>query len=171
VQEVDIEVLLIFVALYALSAIINWWDLIKDTSVDLAIAVASIGALFVATWVDRHVKDRRRKRNACKAIIREIEDTVDGLDPQKNFVNRRTSNVFYTSVFLNADAYESVLHSGVFTEFEPETQNALSNFYINVKLRNELLKILSNYENMFFINDRTPERSERWISEALRLER
>lgn len=129
----------------------------------ISILIATVAGIFFASWIGSAIDRRHRKRNACNAILRELQDTDIALNTELHPVTQdRDNGIFYRNAFLNADAYESVLHSGVFTEISPQTQNVLSNFYLRVKLRNQLLVIISNYNDRFFLNDVSQQRFDRW---------
>jgi len=125
----------------------------EGISLELLVAIGGIGALFVAHWIDRVIESRRKKRNACEALMRELKDTNEALNTDKHPMVIREPDIHYRSAFLNEDVYLGILHSEVFTEFESSTQNSLSNFYIKIRLRNKELAYLSDHRDQFFLDD------------------
>lgn len=133
-----------------------------------AILIATILGMFVAAYLAGWFDNRHRKRSACDAILKEIEDTEIALTTEMHTAtDRRVEGVYYKNAFLNKEAYESIIDSGVFIEFLPTAQNTLSNFYGNLKLRNELMVRISNYHEIFFLNDTSNERQKQWNKSVL----
>ena len=128
-----------------------------------AILLATVVGMFVAAYLAGWFDNRHSKRNACDAIIREIQDTETALTSEMHTATeKKIEGVYYKNAFLNKEAYESIIDSGVFIEFLPTAQNTLSNFYANLKLRNELMVRIANYNEIFFLNDTSPERQKEW---------
>src|SRR5262249_11419961 len=67
----------------------------------------------------------------------------------------------FLDIILNIDAYESILHSGLFTRFRPYTQISLANLYIRIKLRNNLIIYRRECKFQFF-DYGTTETNELW---------
>ena len=83
--------------------------------------------------------------------------------------------IHYKNSFFNTDAYDSIVHSGLFTYFEGTTQDKLSNLYIRIKKHNEILKYKNEFEDRFFMNDartrtRREEREKTWFRKVTRYE-
>lgn len=129
----------------------------------IGILVATVIGIFAAAYLGGFFDNRHRKRKACSAIIRELEDTGEALASNEyEATERKDEGVYYKNAFLTREAYESILHSGVFTEFLPTTQIALSKFYGSLKLRNELMIRIANYNEIFFLNNTSLERDVEW---------
>ena len=79
-------------------------------------------------------------------------------------------NIFYRNAFVNNDAYDSVISTGMFMEFKRDVQKELSDFYITLQLRNEAIRELNRYADRFFLDGFTPEKGERWKLERVRYE-
>lgn len=61
-------------------------------------------------------------------------------------------NIHYCIRILNTDAYDGIIHSGLFTYFSRDTQNILSNLYIRIKNRNEYIKYTYRPEETFHLH-------------------
>lgn len=133
----------------------------------IAILLSTVVGIFVASYLAGSFENRHRKRNACDALIRELEDTETELTSSVNATERKIEGVYYKNAFLNREAYESIVHSGVFLEFVPTAQNTLSNFYANLKLRNELIIRIANYNEIFFLNNISQARQKEWNKAVL----
>jgi hypothetical protein len=54
------------------------------------------------------------------------------------------------------------LYSGLFSHFQRETQNSLSNLYLRINLQNELQTYLNRFQDTFFLYDDSPRRLNLW---------
>lgn len=175
-ESIDIQLVVIIAFSYVLFIFIN--VILPDIEdqglsrtdwiaiIGIIVAILSIGIPIVVSDRDRRVKEKIRKTNAYDAIMKELDDTDRALNTNLHTATRIGNDIFYRNAFLNADAYDSILYSGFFTEFLPRTQNTLSNFYITLKLRNALLRKISDYSDMFFLNDISKQRRDRWQIES-----
>jgi hypothetical protein len=77
-----------------------------------------------------------------------------------NLTKLGTTNFPFKSIFLNVDAYESLLNSGLYTRFPELTQIGLANLYIMIKLHNEYQIQRSLLRGMFLINNTNNKRSD-----------
>lgn len=72
-------------------------------------------------------------RQYCETIqndTKQIKDNIAGKASNAyTKVKRADKNIEYTRVFISTNVYQSVLHSGVFTHFEMDTQINLDNLY------------------------------------------
>lgn len=164
-QSIDIQLIVIIAISYVLFLAIN-----TQFSLSEWIALVGIGAIFAVSVIDRQVDSNHRKRTACYSIIREIDDTefayTSGIYP----VVQRDNNISYVNAFLNTDIYQSLISTGEIMEFKTDVQNDISNFYINIRYRNEALKEFNRHNSLFFIDGVTQEKLDRWVTERVRYE-
>lgn len=77
--------------------------------------------------------------------------------------------VSYTNAYLDLDGYQSVVHSGSFTQFKAKTQHKLTLLYGRIRYRNELITYRDHFQDMFFIHDDGSKvRLDRWYKEVER---
>ncbi len=110
-------------------------------------------------------ESRERIHNVCKAILKEIEDHRDAFTNRKqpeHFV--KVGDIQYVSRVLNINAYESVIHSGLYTDLKPCTQNSLSNLYNHIIYRNEMIDYVKRYRDIFFLYDNYENRNNLWFT-------
>lgn len=131
--------------------------------------VAMILLYFYQRWSTR--------RDSCHAIMSEIDENKYVLT--SNYYQRITyksgrntskqQQVRYTNAYLDLDGYQSVVHSGVFTQFKADTQHKLTLLYGRIRNRNELITYRDHFQDMFFIHDDgSKERLDRWYKEVER---
>ncbi len=141
-------------------------------TIQIAIATAAIIATILLYWYQQSSSRKDAIRRACDTIIKELEENKTALTTDKHkritYATSGGDNVNYTNAYLDTDAYDSVLHSGLFTHFTAETRHKLSLFYSRIKSHNELLTYTSKFEDMFFLNDNSNERKQRWYLEIER---
>jgi len=90
-----------------------------------------------------------------------IRDTVESKD------NKNIQNVIdYTNGYLEIDAYESVLSSGLLTHFSVSTQHHLTLLYSRIRSRNNLITYRDKFEDHFFLNDDSESRREKWYKKV-----
>jgi hypothetical protein len=113
----------------------------------------------------RNKESREIRRRSCNAILKEIEDHRDTLrNPNlRHEYVQRSGTIKYSIRVLTSDAFESVLHSGLFTHFQTETQNSLTNLYIRIRLRNHFILYLSQFRDTFFLYDNSQKRQELYL--------
>jgi hypothetical protein len=131
---------------------VGWW--IDRLGVPLSIVVA-IFLFYRQQKIDqkkRNEEQIERKHNAFNALSEEIKEHKKAFDNARNnplygdeHIQYPDDDIDYCLRLLNTDAYESVIHSGLFTYPERETQNSLSNLYMRIRNRNELLKNKGNF--------------------------
>jgi len=133
-------------------------------------AVGVIVAVYLF-WTEEKRRDKREEKESkdricrsCNAILMEISDHKE-LFQNPNFTHiRRNGNIDYTIAFFNTEAFESILHSGLFTHLNAEIQNRLSNIYVRIKLHNEFVKYRAKLRDMYNMYDKTPLKTQNWIS-------
>lgn len=114
----------------------------------------------------------KRKNNACNALLEELKDhksAFSSIYPLDSFINIK--GVRYVNRVLNTNAYDSISHTDLFTGFEQETQNKLSNLYNRIIHRNEILDYLHRYEDLFFLYTNSTHRKNSWIENKFRYEK
>jgi hypothetical protein len=179
VQGVDVELSIILSSMYALAIVINTLasdgsssslsDYVEEHGGLIALIALIITIIFfiierLVEWWSRKREENERKRRSCNAILKEIEDHRDTLrNPklQSEYVVRG-QDIKYSQRVLAADAFESVLHSGLFTNFQSETQNSLTNLYLRIRLRNDTLLYLNRFHDTFFLYDNSQKRQDLW---------
>lgn len=113
----------------------------------------------------RNKENKERTTRSCNAILNEIEDHRDTLrnpNLRSEYVIRG-QDIRYNIRVLTTDAFESILHSGLFTNFRSETQNSLTNLYLRIRLRNQFILYLSQFRDTFFLYDNSPRRHELYL--------
>jgi hypothetical protein len=100
-----------------------------------------------------------------KTVMKEIDDAYDTLN--NSFyqpVDHIAAGLSFKGAILNTDAYESLLHSGLFTYFRPDTQNTLANFYTRIKLHNDLQRERLLLRSQFLLDKNFEKDSTTWQS-------
>jgi hypothetical protein len=157
---------------------------IIDTSISisipdiLSIVIPVIAAIFLF-WLQQRLERRDQMRRSSDAVLKEIEETRDALVSEQekriryNIVklseskNNIKGHVDYRNIYLNTDAYDSILHSGLFTNFSVETQHTLSKLYSRIRSHDDLITYLQHFRDAFLINNVTTEDKEkRWKGES-----
>jgi hypothetical protein len=122
-------------------------------------------------WHKEKSDQREIMRRAIGTLLQELDGTVKALigNPRYTLGKRLSADtekgLEFTNEFLITDAYDSVLHSGLFTHFSGHTQYKLTQLYGRVKGHNEYVKYLDKYRDMFFLYDKTESRHSRWKHE------
>jgi hypothetical protein len=179
VQDVDAHLIAYLLGLYSSSVFINastntefegnLSNYVEDHAGMIALIALIVAVIIfiierVLEWLSRKKENKEIRRRSCNAILEEIKDNRDTFtnpDYQDDYLIYDPGKKFSTRS-LNSAAFESVLHSGLFTRFETETQNSLSNLYLRIKLRNEYIIHLNGFYDTFFLYDRSPKRQELW---------
>jgi hypothetical protein len=148
---------------------IGWWQ--------VAVAVASIG-LTVYFYFHQQKKERKEAiKRSSEAILQEMEGTNRALNSEEyEKIEYRIQNgpkgqceVKYTNVYLDNEAYESVLYSGFFTFFSANTQHKLTLLYGRIKSHNELISYVDHFQDLYFMNhDNTKENVDKWYQNVQR---
>jgi len=154
-------------------------EVVSDPEVALlsrdAIYIA-IAAIAVAMFLYYYQRWRERT-DSCHAIMREIDENKDVLTSSDyrriTYKTRHNtieiSHIRYTNAYLDLDGYQSVVHSGFFTQFEADTQHKLTLLYGRIRTRNELITYRDHFQDMFFLhNDGSKESLDRWYREVER---
>lgn len=153
-------VAIIIIGISLACIVLIYTDTEKFTLLGIIIAIVT----FVFDRVYEHKKntdDVRERMSRCYAtIIKELEDHSNAF--KKPEFNEITDNkVFpFKSMFLNVDAYESLLNSGLYTRFPELFQIGLANLYIIIKLHNKYQIQRSLLRGMFLIERHDNNRSD-----------
>src|SRR4051794_27886660 len=94
--------------------------------------IISIAIFIIERLVERYQtlkENEERICNTCSALLTEIriqKSTLTNPMYADQYVIR-DNDIKYISRIINTAAYDSIVNSGLFTNFKPETQNILSN--------------------------------------------
>lgn len=158
--------------------------------VQLIVAIFAIaGPVVLTVYLYRHGESREKNdimRRACEAILRELQENEEALTTKRhkrieypigkqsaapvNSARSYEEGVSYTNAYLNIDAFDSILHSGIFTHFGIETQHTLSELYSRVRNHNEMITYTNEFEDRFFSDGDSDEKRKRWQKEVERYE-
>jgi hypothetical protein len=112
----------------------------------------------LALWIGRSIGRRDKVRNSCDTIMRELLETKESLQGEESRIHYYFSEsspsseitsikkVDYRKNIIVSDAYDSILHSGLFTEFSPNTQHTLSTLYDRIKTHNRIVISIIQFE-------------------------
>jgi hypothetical protein len=138
------------------------WPSIEHNIEIIAITVA-VGIFLIERCYEysKNKKDVKERLTRCYSTIeKELEDHIGALS-NPTFDNIEDNKGYpFKSMFLNVDAYESLLHSGLFTYFPEVTQLALVNLYTRIKLHNEYQVQRSVIRANFFIKGSSNKRTD-----------
>jgi hypothetical protein len=116
---------------------------------------------------DRKRDENERMDNICNALLEELKDHRDAFTRNISEDYIKVQDITYINRVLNTNAYESVLHSGLFTYFDDDTQNRISNLYVHIIRRNQLLDYLNIYKDNFLLNKDINNEKNVWIERQL----
>ena len=142
-----------------------------EFAIALISTVVSVITIAVSIGLYWHQQASNRKniiKNACETISRELEENRTSLETRNHIKYTidegatEAQRVDYTNARLDTDAYESVLHSGLFTNFKKETQHELSMLYGRIKARNEMIVYLNKFQDEFYLDDSSDHRKSAW---------
>jgi len=110
---------------------------------------------------------KARINRACDSIIMEMEDLKNSFDGTVEMLGEDPDYQF-RNVYLNTDAYESILSSGLFTYLRKDTQDRLANMYIRIKLHNKFMRYREVFRDQFFLYDNSEKRQLSWADKVWR---
>ena len=85
-------------------------------------------------------------------ILKEIEIQKSLFNDSKNNEDEiKEHDISHIGNAININAFDSIINSGLFTNFKTVTRNHLSNLYTHVKRRNELLIYYDRSELLLFL--------------------
>ena len=137
-----------------------------ETHVGVLTVIIIIAIFLTERIIDRYKTTKEeidRINNTCNAIIKEFEDHKNAFTDKpgaEDFI--KIGNIEYVSRILNTNAYESILHSGLYTNFDSNIQNKLSNLYNHIIRKNQLIDYLHIYKDNFLLSDRITIRNNAW---------
>jgi len=116
---------------------------------------------FYERWKDKQEINQRLTR-CFRTISMELNDHAKAL-VNKEYPDVVDNSAYpFKSMFLNIDAYESLLHSGLFTHFNEETQDRLANLYNRVKLHNEFQTHRTILRCRFDMDEYSKDKEKKW---------
>lgn len=140
------------------------WPIIKQNIEVIAIVVALV--IFLLERYYERRKDRveinDRLERCYKTIEKELNDHEQSFDNPKYENSSDNENVPWKGMVLNIDAYDSLVHSGLFTYFQDRTQDRLANLYIRIKLQNKMIHEKTLVKSMFFMQGFSDEKKKLW---------
>ena len=107
--------------------------------------IIPILTVLLALWIGRYVGRRDKVRSSCDTILRELLETKESLQGEESRIHYYFSEssqlseitsikiVDYRKNIIVTDVYDSILYSGLFTEFSSNTQHTLSTLYDRIK--------------------------------------
>lgn len=107
--------------------------------------------------LEEQIRRGERIRRSRRTILREVRETKDSLleeekriryyvdEPKLSPITIRR-RVDYRNAYVITDAFDSVLHSGLFTYFAEYIQYVLSNLYSRIKTHNTLITSMNQFE-------------------------
>jgi hypothetical protein len=117
----------------------------------IIITVVIFGLTLRKPEKDKKRDENKRISSSCNALLEELKAHRDGFNYIEQYVSWPEQNIHYCTRILNTDAYDGIVHSGLFTYFTRDTQNILSNLYIRIKARNECIKYTIRPEETFYV--------------------
>lgn len=149
----------------------SWWTIPFGDIIAIVLLTVTIAVIFLVSSLDRKADLNHKKKIACLSIKGELQDAMLAFKDDSEFeLVKHGKEVSYRLAYLYSDAFDSLVHSGIYLEFKPKVQTALSNFYYVIKFRNTVMRDLSHHYDTFFLNDVSDERKKRWDSEKLNFE-
>jgi hypothetical protein len=135
-----------------------WWF-------DRVAASAAVIIVVIVFIIDqRNIDSRRRKDKinekvrVCNSILKELYDHDRAFSGN---IHTRTLNeeigISYTNAYLNTDAFISISQSGLFTIFNSETQNQLSNLYTRIIAFNSESNYKYKFQDMYRFSFKTQD--------------
>jgi hypothetical protein len=99
-------------------------------------------------------------RTACQIISQEVEEFRIRLTANNQIVSDTQPPFF--NIHFNFDGYESIIHSGLFSHFDENTQFEIKALYERIKLHNELSMYRFSLQNQYFLYDISVARRNMW---------
>lgn len=167
--EADKEAWIILTSISAVSFSIlvlsGFLSSLSDTTIALTGVIVTVAIFIIERIIERYLRDKEdndRMRRSCNTMLKEIDNhrmALVGFKPEEGrFVEK----------YFNTDAYQSLVSSGLFTYFEEETQDKLSDLYIRIKLHNDFSTYRNHYSDIFFLYSDSKDRLEKWRSKVKR---
>ena len=107
---------------------------------------------------------------SCDTLLNELEDHNIALNTKRHtHTLNRKERIYYVNAYLNTSAYESILHSGLFTFFLMETQQDISELYLRVIMHNRLTAYKDQFQDMLSQYSNSPYYAPRLLLYERRL--
>ena len=141
------------------------WILILSAA---TIAVAAIATIY--TEYKRRFQEVKAEEQTIHIILSELQENKESLI--SNFhsrINYTPSNqpdslkqVNYINAYLELDAYESIINSGLIKYLQIDIQRMLATLYGRIRSRNKLITYMDSFEDLFFLYDESEDRLNKW---------
>jgi hypothetical protein len=112
--------------------------------------IAAILVLFIEPKIQRK-EAVKRASNTLKLVLHENRNDLLNKDGKFQIVHRGEQEIRYVNVYFDSDPYESVLHTGFFTHFCPQTQKALSTLHNTLEINNDLITYIDRFTDLYNI--------------------
>ena len=160
----QIDVLKIFLAN---AFLLNW--------VEIILAALSVYLAISLPLYQQAKGERRNRKEAYTALIREIEENKNILEDHTKYekikydvsldIQSKNICIEYTNAYLDIEAFQSIIYSGYFTKLDSETQHNLTHLYDRIKSHNETITYVDHYQDLFFIfNDTSDANMKKWYN-------
>lgn len=132
------------------------------------VGVIAIFVTLVLYWWQQRDDLKSKIQRSCQTLSTELDDTINALKGQNNIITYPTTTkdklfqIKFTNRYLNVSAFEGIVNSGLLTYFDQGIQGFLVNFYLEIKLHNQLVEYRGKYEDMFFLYDGGSQRIKKW---------
>ena len=150
-------------------------NLIENNLLGSAAAVATIITVFISAY--KHFKDKNNeKMRASQNLYLELGDTLRSLDYDKSPENfgrvkvegrAERKDLYFMSMYLNHDFYDSLISSGKINFLEPDLQQPIQNIFKRIKMHNEFLATTKRMRDQQ-TNDSVPKQAYQyyeWMDE------
>jgi hypothetical protein len=136
-----------------------FWVLENFGAVTLASAII---LYWIGQWNDRNQKKKEQRERfvrACDAMLADINHNKTIFTDTSGYFPhiRRENGIDYFAVSFASAAYQSLLNSGDYLSFKPNTQLALSKLHARIKITNELVTYLNHYFDEITLYDNYKE--------------
>lgn len=105
---------------------------------------------------DHQVNEKRLRRSKV-TLLQEVKENKEGLDRFDrmyfSYVKSRQT-IEYTNVHLDSYAYQSIIHSGLLTYLEDETQTRLAQLYSRIDGYNESTTYRSHLDSEYYLYEK-----------------
>ena len=129
--------------------------------------------LFVYLLQQRSTRNKERHRrketfeNSRLALLGEISGNQDKLSLSNRLLFsyvRSKQTIDFANIIFDTYAYQSIIHSGLLTDFGEEAQSLLAQLYSRIDFHNESLKYRSRLETEFSLFGK-PGTQGNWLGE------
>jgi hypothetical protein len=167
VYEVDLEVAVILIGVTTLSISILLFtepqNHLSDTTIATIAVIVTVAIFITERIIDRYLRDQEnneRKLRSGKTILKEIANHGKAFNNLPHY--KPEPAIDFVNAYLNTDAYDSLVSSGLFTYFDEITQDELADLYIRVRLHNNLFRYREQFADNFFLYSDSAARQAKW---------